>query len=129
MSKLRNEFNIGEEVILDKDRANSSIVTVIHQTPNKLFTTVKGGDSEWEVMTARLSRKMTDEMLVYMSDDMWLPIHYKGIKIEQPYYSGDGNHSVVELEKICNQFKEYTHQQQIIKQGVMKAFVDLKFNL
>ena len=129
MSKLRNEFNIGEEVILDKDRANSSIVTVIHQTPNKLFTTVKGGDREWEVMTARLSRQMTDEMLLYMSDDMWLPIHYKGIKVEQPYYSGDGNHSVAELEKICNQFQEYAHQQQIIKQGVMKAFVGLKFNL
>ena len=129
MSKLRNEFNIGEEVILDKDRANSSIVTVIHQTPNKLFTTVKGGDREWEVMTARLSRQMTDEMLLYMSDDMWLPIHYKGIKVEQPYYSGEGNHSVAELEKICNQFKEYIHQQQIIKQNIMKAFVNLKFDL
>jgi hypothetical protein len=125
MSKLRNEYNIGEEVILD----NSSIVTVIHQTPNKLFTTVKSGNREWDVMTNRLSRKMTDEMLIYMSDDMWLPIHYKGIKVEQPYYSGDGNHSVAELEKICNQFKEYTHQQHIIKHNIMKAFVDIKFDL
>jgi len=31
-------------------------------------------------------------------------------KIEQPYYQGDGNHSVKELESICRQYKEYVHQ-------------------
>lgn len=70
---------------------------------------------------------MKDEHLIYMSDDMYLPIHYKGILVEQPFYSGEGNHSVKELESICRQFKEYVHQQQVIKQNCMKHIVELKF--
>ena len=64
----------------------------------------------------------------YLTDDMYLPIHYKGIIVEQPFYSGNGNHSVNELEKICNQFKEYCHQQTVIKQNCMNHIVELKFN-
>jgi hypothetical protein len=60
---------------------------------------------------------------------MYLPIHYRGIKVEQPFYSGDGNHSVAELQKICNQFQEYVHQQQIIKQNCMKHIIELKFGV
>jgi hypothetical protein len=63
-----------------------------------------------------------------MSDDMYLPIHYKGIKVEQPFYKGDGQHSVNQLQSLCNQFSEYIHQQHIIKQNCMKHIVDLKFN-
>jgi hypothetical protein len=75
------------------------------------------------------SKELKEEHLVFMSDDMYLPIHYKGMVVQQPFYSGDGNHSVRELEAICNQYKEYVHQQAVIKQGVMKALVELKFDL
>jgi hypothetical protein len=81
-----------------------------------------------EVASERLYTPLTDEMMVYMSDDMYLPIHYKGIKVEQPFYKGDGQHSVNQLQSLCNQFSEYIHQQQIIKQNCMKHIVDLKFN-
>jgi hypothetical protein len=72
---------------------------------------------------------MEDKYLIYMSDDMYLPIHYKGMLVKQPFYSGDGNHSVKELESICRQFQEYVHQQQVIKQKCMKHFVELKFGV
>jgi hypothetical protein len=130
MSNLRKEFNQGQEVWLDIDKANYSKVEVVFQTPNKLFTTVKSVENrEWEVMTNRLSPVMTSEQQVYLTDDMYLPIHYKGYKVEEPYYSGDGNLSVNELQKLCNQFKEYTHQQAVIKQNCMKHIVELKFGV
>lgn len=53
---LRKEFEIGESVTLDKDLSNSSVVTIVSQTTNKLFTKVSSGQSEWSVMTYRLSR-------------------------------------------------------------------------
>jgi hypothetical protein len=58
---LKGEFEIGQKVILDNDLANSNIVTVINQSPNKLFTTIEGEATatrkaqQWEVMTDRLS--------------------------------------------------------------------------
>jgi len=73
--------------------------------------------------------ELKEEHMVYMTDDMYLPIHYKGMKVEQPFYSGNGNHSVFELEKICGQFQEYLHQQQVIKQNCMKHIVELKFGV
>ena len=69
------------------------------------------------------------EHLVYMSDEMYTPIHYKGMIVKQPFFKGKGNHSVAELEAICEQFKEYVHQQQIIKQNCMKHIVELKFGV
>ncbi len=72
---------------------------------------------------------LTTEQEQYMSDDMYLSIHYKGIKVEQPFYTGDGNHSVHELQTICKQFQEYVHQQQVIKQNCMKHIVELKFGV
>ncbi len=73
--------------------------------------------------------ELTDQQRQYMSDDMYLPIQYKGIKAKEPFYSGNGNHSVAELEAICNQFKEYVHQQQVIKQNCMRHIVELKFGV
>ena len=64
-----------------------------------------------------------------MTDEMYLPIHYKGIIVEQPFYSGDGNHSVKELESICRQFQEYVHQQNVIKRKCMQHIVELKFGV
>jgi len=60
----------------------------------------------------------------YKTDDMYLPISYKGNKASKPIYRGKGNHSIEELESICKQFEEYTHQQTIIKQNCMKHIVE-----
>lgn len=68
----------------------------------------------------------TTDLSVYLEDQMYLPIQYKGIVIEQPPYLGDGRYSMYQLEKICNQFKEYCHQQNIIKNNVMKHLAELK---
>lgn len=71
---------------------------------------------------------MTEEQKQYLTDDMYLPIHYKGMKVEQPFFQGKGQLSVKELEDLCEQFQEYVHQQQVIKQNCMKHIVELKFN-
>ena len=73
--------------------------------------------------------ELKDEHLVYLSDEMYTPIHYKGTMISQPYFSGCGNHSVKQLEDICEQFMEYKHQQQIIKQNCMQHIIELKFGV
>ena len=73
--------------------------------------------------------KLTEEHLQYMSDDMYIPIYYKGFVAKQPFFEGKGNHSVAKLEEICEQFKEYCHQQAIIKQNCMRHIVKLKFNV
>ena len=57
------------------------------------------------------------------SDKYILPDHY--IPIEQPYYKGDGQHSVSELQKICKDFAEYCHQQAIIKNELIKEIKSL----
>ena len=72
--------------------------------------------------------KITQEQMVYLSDDMYLPIHYKGIVVKEPHFEGEGNHSVAQLEEICRQYKEYAHQQNVIKTNCMKHIVELKFN-
>jgi hypothetical protein len=47
------------------------------------------------------------------SDKYLLPEQYT--PIEQPYYKGDGELSVRQLQELCNSYKEYCHQQAIIK--------------
>lgn len=74
-------------------------------------------------------KQLEDKHLVYLSDEMYTPIHYKSMIVQQPFYEGRGNHSVAKLEEICEQFKEYCHQQAIIKQNCMKHIVELKFNV
>jgi len=73
--------------------------------------------------------KLTDQQLVFMSDEMYLPIHYKSMVVRPPYFKGKGVHSVKELEDICEQFTEYCHQQAIIKQNCIKHLVELKFGI
>jgi hypothetical protein len=73
--------------------------------------------------------KLKKEHLVFMTDEMYMPIHYKGFVFKQPHFKGKGNHSVKELENICEQFNEYLHQQQIVKQNCMKHIVELKFGI
>ena len=53
------------------------------------------------------------------SDRYILPEQYTNVQPE-PYYEGDGNHSVAELQKICREYKEYCHQQAIIKQVLIQ---------
>lgn len=62
----------------------------------------------------------------FLQDDMYLPIYYKGILVKQPFFEGKGNHSIMQLEAMCEQFKEYCHQQQIIKQNCMQHIVELR---
>lgn len=73
--------------------------------------------------------ELKTEHLVYMSDEMYTPISYKGIIVKQPFFEGKGIHSVSQLEEICEQFKEYLHQQLVIKHNCMKHIVELKFGV
>ena len=74
-------------------------------------------------------KKLETEHLVYFDDQMYLPISYHGILEKKPFFKGKGNHSVKQLEEICEQFKEFTHQQQIVKQNCMKHIIELKFGV
>ncbi len=71
----------------------------------------------WEKISKR-----QENYVQYLSDDMYLPIHYKGAKVAEPFYSGDGEHSVKQLEEICR-------QQAAIKQNCMEHIVELKFGI
>lgn len=57
------------------------------------------------------------------SDKHILPAGYT--PVEQPYYKGDGVHSVQELQDLCKQFMEYCHQQAIIKQELIRELKSL----
>jgi hypothetical protein len=76
-----------------------------------------------------MEKELKEEHLIFMSDEMYTPIHYKGMTVKQPFFEGKGNHSVAKLEEICEQFNEYCHQQAIIKQNCMKHIVELKFGV
>lgn len=52
------------------------------------------------------------------SDSFLLPEHYKAIS--EPHYKGNGEHSIKELQELCNNFKEYCHQQALIKQKLIE---------
>ena len=68
-----------------------------------------------------------NEETVYLSDEFYLPIQYKGMIVKEPFFEGRGNHSVAQLENICEQYKEYCHQQAVIKQNCKRRIIDLKF--
>lgn len=71
--------------------------------------------------------KVTDSKKAYMSDEMYLPIHYRGKLVQKPVFRGEGEHSVTELEKLCQQFEEYCHQQATIKQNCKECILELRF--
>ena len=52
-----------------------------------------------------------------------LPSQYQSMVMTQPYYKGDGAHSVKELQKLLNQYQEYSHQQALVKQGLIREVV------
>lgn len=74
-------------------------------------------------------QNLTEEQELYLTDEMYLPIHYKGMIVKEPFFEGKGNHSVAQLEAICEQFQEYCHQQSVIKHNCMKHIVELKFSI
>lgn len=49
-----------------------------------------------------------------------LPPHYT--QIDEPFYKGKGEHGVISLEDLCEKYKEYCHQQRIIKHRLMGDF-------
>lgn len=52
------------------------------------------------------------------SDMLIMPKQY--IYTPEPFYKGDGEHSIKELQLLLNQYKEYSHQQAIIKQRLIE---------
>lgn len=76
-----------------------------------------------------MKKKLKGEHLVYLSDEMYLPIQYKGMVVKEPFFEGKGNHSVAQLEAICEQYEKYAHQQAVIKQNCMKHIIELKFGV
>jgi hypothetical protein len=40
----------------------------------------------------------------------------------RPNFTGRGKHTIQELENLCEKFKEYTHQQNLIKNKICDMF-------
>lgn len=57
---LREVFEIGSLVVLDKGKHNESLVEVVYQTPKNLITRVKESGADYrscfDVMTYRLTK-------------------------------------------------------------------------
>lgn len=53
-----------------------------------------------------------------------LPDHYT--PVTEPHFEGRGNHNVLQLEAICEQYKEFAHQSQITQQELLRVFEDLE---
>lgn len=77
----------------------------------------------------RSQNELQDHHMVYFDDYMYLPIQYHNNYMRQPNFKGKGNHSINELEDICERYKEHAHQQAIIKQNAMKHVIENKFNI
>lgn len=74
-------------------------------------------------------RFITEEQSVFMTDEMYIPIYFKGVVVSKPVYNRSDLHTIEELEQICEQFNVYIQQQQIVKQNCMKHLVELKFGI
>lgn len=57
MKNNPNQFKVGDTAVLDKDYLNHCEVKIIHITTNGLFCRIKSDNTEWDVMTNRLSPK------------------------------------------------------------------------
>ena len=49
-----------------------------------------------------------------------LPTHYT--EVGEPSYTGKGNHSVIQLEEIAEQYKELVHQLRLREQAILNKF-------
>lgn len=52
------------------------------------------------------------------SDSYILPKHYT--YESEPFYKGDGEHSVKDMQELLKKYKEYSHQQAIVKQRLIE---------
>ena len=62
-----------------------------------------------------------DDSIIGMNDNFdkkLLPPHYT--HQTRPYYTGDGNLSVNQLQELCNEFTEYIHKQAIFKRKLIE---------
>lgn len=70
----------------------------------------------------------TKVLEIYLSDEMYLPIQYKEL-VNRPNFKGVGSHTITQLEHLCQNFEDYVHQQEIIKQSLKKIVIRNKFNV
>lgn len=56
----------------------------------------------------------------FIRESELLPSHYK--KVGEPSYQGKGNHSVSQLEDICEQYKELVHQLRVSQNAIVEKF-------
>lgn len=59
------------------------------------------------------------------SDKAILPQHYISFYQVEPYYQGDGVHSVHALQTLCKEYKERCHQQAIVKNELIQKILKL----
>lgn len=78
---------------------------------------VKGQD---EVHDKAMAEYATKRGVENLDDRVLLNIKIYPFLAKQPFYKGDGMHGCTELQEICKQFKEYCHQQALIKQELLK---------
>lgn len=57
---------------------------------------------------------------IVVNESALLPEHYT--PAIEPFYRGKGDHSVMELEQICEQYKELVHQLRIREQSLIYLF-------
>jgi len=57
---------------------------------------------------------------IQVNNSALLPAHYT--PAIEPFYEGPGNHSVYQLEQICEQYKELVHQLRIREQSLIFLF-------
>ncbi len=75
-------------------------------------------------------KKPTQEELDFHLDDRtYLPLSYLKFEVSEPIFKGKGEHYVKELEQICEQYKEYCHQQRVIKQHLKQHLIESKFDI
>src|SRR5690606_35052928 len=57
------------------------------------------------------NNKHTPEVTEVTGKKAYMPEHYT--EASEPFFRGKGDHNVLELEQICEEYKEYAHQADI----------------
>ena len=105
-SRNPTQDNVGDTRTLELNTLNGK--KTIKQHCTKASTTK--GRGQW----IDCSNKVT------VNNSALLPAHY--IPTIEPFYQGPGNHSVYQLEQICEQYKELVHQLRIREQSLIFLF-------
>lgn len=122
---LLNEYHRNEGEIRDKFEADLAKEFGVEDNPQRatLFYKAKemghsGGYSEVLSVYSNLVELIKMPMQEIDVNSL-LPQHY--LPIEEPAYRGAGNHSVLELEQIAEQYKELVHQLNIREHQILKT--------